>query len=197
MTRTWRCTVCGYLHAGEVPPQSCPLCHATADKFVLVDDAPEKGTIIARMLDELGQMRRAFVPHAVFSHFPVALIPTAVLFHLLFLVTGQYLLELVGSAVLLVAGVSVPLTLVTGLSAWEKRFGAVRAPIFLKKNTLARALLLLCWTAVLWRWLDPQVLTGGGLPAFLFVVLDLLLLACVTLLGHYGGVLVFGTRQTE
>ena len=197
MTRTWRCTVCGYLHEGEVPPQACPLCHAAADQFALVDDAQKQGTRIARMLAELGQMRRAFVPHAAFSHFPAALIPTAVFFHLLFLLTGQFLLELIGSAVLLVAGLSVPLTLVTGLSAWKARFGSLHAPISLKKNSLARALLLLCWGAILWRWLDPQVLTGGGLPAVLFVLLDLLLLACVVLLGHYGGVLVFGARPSQ
>jgi uncharacterized membrane protein len=162
-----------------------------------VNDAPKKGTSIARMLNELGQMRRAFVPHAVFSHFPAALIPTAVFFHLLFLLTGQFLLELVGSAVLLVAGLSVPLTLVTGVSAWKSRFGSLRAPIFLKKNSLARALLLLCWVAILWRWLDPQVLTAGGLPAVFFFLLELMLLACVILLGHYGGVLVFGARPSQ
>jgi rubrerythrin len=27
------CTVCGYIHEGEQPPASCPICKATSDKF--------------------------------------------------------------------------------------------------------------------------------------------------------------------
>ena len=29
------CIVCGYIHEGDAPPESCPLCKATADKFKL------------------------------------------------------------------------------------------------------------------------------------------------------------------
>lgn len=28
------CSVCGYVHEGEVPPAECPVCHVSADKFV-------------------------------------------------------------------------------------------------------------------------------------------------------------------
>jgi ferredoxin-thioredoxin reductase catalytic subunit len=29
----WRCTVCGYLCARELPPPVCPICKATAERF--------------------------------------------------------------------------------------------------------------------------------------------------------------------
>ena len=29
----WRCRVCGYLCAREAPPEVCPICKATADRF--------------------------------------------------------------------------------------------------------------------------------------------------------------------
>jgi ferredoxin-thioredoxin reductase catalytic chain len=29
----WRCRVCGYLCARGQPPESCPICHATKDRF--------------------------------------------------------------------------------------------------------------------------------------------------------------------
>lgn len=35
--KIWRCTVCGWLHEGENPPEHCPRCGAPADKFELVD----------------------------------------------------------------------------------------------------------------------------------------------------------------
>lgn len=31
------CSVCGYVHEGEVPPAECPVCHVSADKFIKQD----------------------------------------------------------------------------------------------------------------------------------------------------------------
>jgi len=31
--KAWKCTVCGYIHYGEQPPESCPVCGATSDLF--------------------------------------------------------------------------------------------------------------------------------------------------------------------
>ena len=29
----WVCSVCGYVHEGDTPPEECPVCHVPADKF--------------------------------------------------------------------------------------------------------------------------------------------------------------------
>lgn len=34
----WKCSVCGYVHIGEEAPNTCPLCGAPKDKFVLLTD---------------------------------------------------------------------------------------------------------------------------------------------------------------
>jgi rubrerythrin len=31
---TWKCEVCGYVHRGEAPPATCPVCGASAEAFV-------------------------------------------------------------------------------------------------------------------------------------------------------------------
>ena len=31
--KKWKCTVCGYIHEGDTPPEVCPLCKAPAEKF--------------------------------------------------------------------------------------------------------------------------------------------------------------------
>jgi len=31
--KKWRCSVCGYVHTGEEPPEECPRCGAPGDKF--------------------------------------------------------------------------------------------------------------------------------------------------------------------
>ncbi len=34
--KKWSCTVCGYIHQGNTPPEKCPQCNAPAEKFVEV-----------------------------------------------------------------------------------------------------------------------------------------------------------------
>ncbi len=33
----WKCTVCGYIHEGDEPPEKCPVCGADRSLFVLLD----------------------------------------------------------------------------------------------------------------------------------------------------------------
>jgi len=33
MAKKWICTVCGYVHEGDTPPEVCPVCKQPADKF--------------------------------------------------------------------------------------------------------------------------------------------------------------------
>ena len=34
MMKVWRCTVCGYLHKGDEPPEECPQCSSSAANYV-------------------------------------------------------------------------------------------------------------------------------------------------------------------
>lgn len=41
--KRWRCTVCGYIHEGDTPPEECPLCKAPAEKFEeIVETEPDE-----------------------------------------------------------------------------------------------------------------------------------------------------------
>ncbi|MBT8360827.1 MAG: rubredoxin-type Fe(Cys)4 protein, partial [Deltaproteobacteria bacterium] len=31
--KKWECTICGYIHEGDEPPESCPLCGAGPEYF--------------------------------------------------------------------------------------------------------------------------------------------------------------------
>lgn len=32
-SKKWRCTVCGYISEGELPPDQCPVCHSDSGNF--------------------------------------------------------------------------------------------------------------------------------------------------------------------
>ena len=37
----WECTICGYIHEGEEPPERCPVCDAPKELFFLRPERPE------------------------------------------------------------------------------------------------------------------------------------------------------------
>lgn len=38
MAKKWICTVCGYVHEGDTPPEKCPQCKQPAEKFKELND---------------------------------------------------------------------------------------------------------------------------------------------------------------
>ena len=42
MVKKWRCRICGYVAAGEKPPNLCPVCGAPENDFVEVNDTEEQ-----------------------------------------------------------------------------------------------------------------------------------------------------------
>lgn len=174
MTKQWQCTVCGYIHEGPEPPDHCPVCGADRSKFILLESAlPEAHSQPALVLHL----------HPILAHFPNGLMPVVWLFLLLAWWLGRPALE--EAAVWLVGIVTLvaPLSLATGIYDWRTRFGGEKAPIFTRKIVLAVALLVLGALALALR------LTGGAQMLYLLCLVGML--GCVTLLGYYGGKLVF------
>ncbi|WP_303722404.1 rubredoxin-like domain-containing protein [Malonomonas rubra] len=204
MGKTWRCTVCGYLHKGDQPPENCPVCKVDACKFELVEEPASevesqsvgKADFLKKQVKIfLEEMKIGFVPHAVGAHFPNALLPTAFLFLLIYIFGGGATFESAVFYLLLVVFLAVPVTFATGVLDWRKSFSGKLTPIFRKKIILGVALFVSVFITVAWRLLNPQVLTSGGLSACGYSLLILLMLGCVVMLGHYGGVLIFAKHQ--
>jgi len=47
MAKKWICTVCGYVHEGDTPPEKCPQCKQPAEKFKEVKDEDGEVTYAA------------------------------------------------------------------------------------------------------------------------------------------------------
>lgn len=46
--KRWQCLVCGYVHEGRRPPESCPRCGANLNRFVLLEALPPELEALAR-----------------------------------------------------------------------------------------------------------------------------------------------------
>jgi len=51
--KKWKCTVCGYIHTGDEPPDECPVCGADRSEFVEITGVVEASeTVEAEVLGE-------------------------------------------------------------------------------------------------------------------------------------------------
>lgn len=211
--RKWKCTVCGYQGEDFELPETCPVCSAPKAKFVLVEDEPveespaetaavveepEKAepvlpplTPVAKKQSLVMEMFKVFRVHPVAAHFPEALLPTSILAAGAYLFLKDALFADMSMYLAALALVVVPVSLLSGLYEWIRRYRGVKPGIFLKKITLA---LMLAGQGAIGVWLHlqyPQPLTYGGWPMALNLALLFSMTGCVVLLGHYGAMLVF------
>ena len=191
MEKRWRCTVCGFVHRGDTPPEACPVCGVGPEKFELLDEEGEADSPSVAAQGLLQEMLQSFMPHAVMAHFPNALVPILGLFVLLFLIGiktldhGIYLL-------LALLPICVLATFVTGVHSWHKHYDGAKSRIFHRKLVFGVCLILISCEMFLLRFRNPQLLSEMGPSGWLFLILCGAALFCVTMLGHYGGMLVFG-----
>lgn len=188
MPKKWKCTVCGYIHEGEQPPDFCPVCGADRSKFIPVEQAKD---------NLLHDMAATFVLHPVAAHFPNGLIPTAALFLLLALGSASPYLEHAAFYSLAVVLVVIPVSMVSGIHDWQKRFHGERATIFYKKIGLAGTLLVLVLTVVGLRYDRTSLLAETGTGKWVYLGLVLAMLPIVALLGHFGAKLAYQWKKKE
>jgi len=188
MKKRWKCTVCGYIHVGNEPPATCPICGADRSKFILLNH--EKSHFIH-------EMAAAFKLHPVLAHFPNGLMPTAALFLVLFLFTQNTGFESTAFWLVLALTVVVPASIGTGLHDWYKYFGGQRSPIFAKKICLALTLLVLGLATIYLRYGQPDLLVTAGWQRWLYLLCLIGMLGCVALLGHFGSLLAVRVAQNQ
>ena len=186
MAKQWKCTVCGYIHEGSEPPESCPRCGADRDRFIPL--GVEKTHLFRDMID-------TFLLHPVAAHFPNAHLPTAFLFLLLTVFTGSLYFEHAVFYLLCTAVAVVPVSMASGIYDWRTKFHGVRAGIFYKKIALASSLLLLGLSAVLLRAAHPELMYEGGGFRWVYSVVLLAMVLITALLGHYGAKLSYQWKK--
>jgi rubrerythrin len=65
MSKKWKCTACGYLHDGDRPPDSCPVCGAHKYQFILYEPLPE--TLEKRLKEAFAGESKAYMRNLAFG----------------------------------------------------------------------------------------------------------------------------------
>ena len=207
----WKCTVCGYIHQGDEPPETCPLCKAAKDKFEEIPEEegkeakqaqPGAGTASVSQttapatratgaLDRITELMTKEKAHPITVHMPNGLLPVTVLFLLLSFIFDSMGFAQASFYNLVVVVLAMPMVLFSGYADWQVKYGGQMTPVFRQKIAMGIIVILLCAVLVVWRLVDDTVMTAGNSSRLAFLGVHILALGAAGYAGHLGGKLVF------
>jgi len=129
--------------------------------------------------------------HSIFIHFTNALYPVAILFMFLFLLFGNDAFRRTYFYIMVIATCSVPVSYLTGILQWRRKFQGVMIKIFYDKIRFGVLIFVIGLVCTLWYYFSPEVLEKKNILTAAFVLLNLSILAPIIYLGHLGGIIVY------
>ncbi len=207
--KKWKCTICGYIHSGDEPPEKCPVCGADKSKFVeLVEEASEA----VKADEKVIPIRPGFAPetetasgiyetisrlmaqhhaHPVSTHIPNGVLPVSFLFILMAAMFNMAGFAQAAFYNLIFVLLSMPLVLFSGYNEWKRKYSGIMTSSFRIKMICGAVVTILAFLAVVWQMFNPEVALHGSSHRGLFVLLNLVMLGAAGIAGFLGGKLVF------
>lgn len=203
--KKWECTVCGYIHEGAQPPDSCPVCGAGPEYFKEIVEKEAK-TLTDKVLEpeagasdkkaQPGFFRRMVMKHhlhPIAVHTPNGVLPMALVFLAVGVVLGLAGFEQAAFFSLVFVLINMPFVIATGYIAWKERYNGAMTKLFGVKIGASIVVLATVLALVIWRVVEPEVAASAGRWTYLLICL--ISVAAAGLAGHMGGKLVFGARK--
>jgi len=170
----------------------------------VLEKFPQVGTLketapSARARPLPGFLQKAFVrypllrrqPHPMTVHFPIAFLMASPLFVVLYALTRNSSFETTSFYILCLGLLGSSAAMATGFFAWWVNYGAVPMTSVKYKIALSMVLCAVLGILVIWRFVDPFILTQSGSLWWIYAILIFSLVPLVSLLAHLGGKMVF------
>lgn len=208
--RKWECTVCGYIHEGDEPPDECPVCSADKSMFVeifeqtpSVEPAPSvsattsstQPSLLAKVYDFASEQILRHHLHPIAVHTPNGILPMALVFLLIAVFFGLTHFATAAVYSLIFVLLNMPVVIFTGYEVWQKRYKGVMTTTFkIKIAASALTVTLLCILSI-WYAVQPEILTTPSSGRWVYLMLTGMVVGAVGAAGHVGGKLVFDSRN--
>jgi predicted heme/steroid binding protein/uncharacterized membrane protein len=130
-------------------------------------------------------------PHPMSVHFPIALSITAAFFSFLSLFIKGSGLESVALFNMVLAALSAPLSIATGLLSWYYNYGRTWTHIYRMKALFSIVLIVLFAFSLAVKFVFLSGEVGSGFWYWIFTCLVIAMAPTVVILGYYGGKITF------
>jgi uncharacterized membrane protein len=206
--KAWKCTVCNYVHNGEFPPEKCPVCGADKSKFVEIQPSDEPDKSKPEPVDSTAsEPEKAESPapsslyqkatdlmirhhaHPILVHTPNGILPVAAVLFVIAWLFDATLPAKAAAINLVFVVLALPLVVYTGVLEWQKKYNQADTLLFRIKILAATLTCASCLISLIWFLVNPAVLSTS--LAWIFILINLIMLASAGIAGYIGGKLVF------
>ena len=129
--------------------------------------------------------------HSIFIHFTNSLYPVAILFMFLFILFDNASFHKTYFYIMALATFSVPVSYLTGILEWRKRFKGIMIPIFAAKIKYGVVVFVIGGCSTFWHYLTPGILERGDILSVVYVLLNVSIILPLIYLGDLGGIIVY------
>ncbi len=212
--KKWKCTICGYVHEGDAPPEICPVCGADRDKFILLEEVSGAPAALKAAADQhsdsadgrlapsaISQMASRFRwlsrlhGHPIAVHIPNGVLPLTVLFLFLAVIFKSEAMATAAKINMFAVALSMPAVIISGIIDWHNRFSGKMSLVFRIKMVCAAIVTLLSFILMVWWVTSPDLYLSNNSYLALFVLFNLADLIAAAVAGFYGGKLVFNASK--
>ncbi len=215
--KVWQCSVCKYIHRGEEPPEKCPVCGVDKSKFIEIDESmiparpvrkdvvkeagpastsvkaapepPKKQPPLETGFEKIKSLALKHHAHPVSVHTPNGILPVAVVLWILAWIFDSELLAKAAMINMIFVVLAFPVVILTGILEWQKKYRGALTPLFKIKILAAALTTVSCVISLIWYLADPEILSGS--KAFVFILVNIVMVAAAGVAGFIGGKLVF------
>ncbi len=167
---------------------NAPHSEVVLSKFQVIGELFEEETTRSRSANLLQKVHL----HPIAVHFSTAYSITAFLLALLYLFMHTPSFDVASYYLLALGLLSAPVSILFGIFSWKTNYKSKRNKLFTRKLIFAAIFLIIITTCFLLRAFYPQILITKTYVSFLYISLLTSLTPIVTILGYYGGKIIYG-----
>ena len=129
--------------------------------------------------------------HPISVHFSIAYSFAVPLLSVLYVLTGEISFETAAYYILLFGFLSAPVAVLSGFFSWKVTYEGRINRIFARKLAFAIVLWVVINLCFIWRTLNSNIIIAGTDLSFIYLSMIVSLIPIVTILGYYGGKIVY------
>ena len=156
-------------------------------KFQIVGELIHKEPVGKQLVQRFQKM----YIHPILVHFSIAVPILVSLLSTVYVFTGEDSFEMVSYYVLLLGFLAAIVGGLSGLFSWKVTYEGRMTKMFARKILFTIILIIVIAVCLGWRTLDPNILISQTTFSYFYLALVISLVPINTILGHYGGKIVY------
>lgn len=166
---------------------NAPHAEEVLTKFPVIGELTEEKPSIITLANRIEE----FHPHPMLVHFAIAFSIAIPILAIIYVPTHKASFETASYYLLIGDFLTSAISGFSGVFSWSVTYERRMSRVFIRKAIFTVLLAIVVTTCFIWRIVDPNILTSETAFSYVYLALLVVLVPIVSILGHYGGEIVY------